>query len=106
MKVGVLTAALQALTPRAVREADPDRASADWAAFARQAGPHTMQLSAALHPSEADGPAEAPPDPAANTPHLRAPSHQKRARRARAALDASKVGLSDIGYFDNMLHED
>src|SRR5687767_8062169 len=106
MKVGILTAALQELTPRAVRDADPDRAIEDWAAFAREVGADTMQLSAALHPSEADVPAEALLDPVANTLDLRAPFDEKRARRVRAALDASKVGLSDIGYFDNMLHED
>ena len=30
MKVGVLTAALQELTPREARNADPDRAIEDW----------------------------------------------------------------------------
>src|SRR4030095_2601435 len=42
MKVGVLTAALQELTPRAVRDADPDRAIAGWIAFA--AGPGGGEL--------------------------------------------------------------
>jgi sugar phosphate isomerase/epimerase len=106
MKVGVLTAALQELTPRAVRDADPDRAIEDWAAFAREVGADTMQLSAALHPSEADVPAEALLDPVANTLDLRAPFDKDRARRVRAALEQNGVGLSDLGYFDNMLHED
>ena len=105
MKVGVLTAALQELTPRAVRDADPDRAIEDWAAFAREVGADTIQLSAALHPSEADVPAEAMLDPVANTLDLRAPFDKDRARRVRAALDANKVGLSDLGYFDDMLHQ-
>ena len=35
MKVGVLTAALQELTPRDVRDADPDRAIEEWVEFAR-----------------------------------------------------------------------
>ena len=87
MKVGVLTAALQELTPRAVRDADPDRAIEDWAAFAREVGADTMQLSAALHPSEADVPAEAMLDPVANTLDLRAPFDKDRARRVKAALD-------------------
>ena len=106
MKVGVLTAALQELTPRAVRDADPDRAVEDWAAFAREVGADTMQLSAALHPSEADVPAEAMLDPVANTLDLRAPFDKDRARRVKAALEQNQVGLSDLGYFDNMLHDD
>ena len=105
-EIGVLTAALQELTPRAVRDADPDRAVEDWAAFAREVGADTMQLSAALHPSEADVPAEAMLDPVANTLDLRAPFDKDRARRVKAALDQNKVGLSDLGYFDNMLHDD
>src|SRR5829696_8451482 len=106
MKVGVLTAALQELTPREVRDADPDRAIEDWAAFAREAGADYMQLSAALHPSEADVPAEAMLDPVANTLDLREPFDKDRARRVSTALSEHKVGLSDLGYFDNMLHED
>jgi len=106
MKVGVLTAALQELTPRAVRDADPDRAVEDWAAFAREVGADTMQLSAALHPTEADVPAEAMLDPVANTLDLRAPFDKDRARRVKTALEQNKVGLSDLGYFDNMLHDD
>jgi sugar phosphate isomerase/epimerase len=106
MKVGVLTAALQELTPRAVRDPDPDRAVEDWAAFARRVGADFIQLSAALHPSEADVPAEAMLDPVANTLDLRAPFDQARARRVRAALEAHRVGLSDLGYFDNMLHDE
>ena len=38
MKVGVLTAALQELTPREVRDADPDRAIEEWLEFARELG--------------------------------------------------------------------
>src|ERR1700730_7980344 len=59
MKVGVLTAALQELTPRAVRDPDPDRAIEEWLDFARELGASNVQLSAALHPSEADVPADA-----------------------------------------------
>jgi sugar phosphate isomerase/epimerase len=106
MKIGVLTAALQELTPRSVRDEDPDRAIEDWAAFAREVGADYMQLSAALHPTESDFSAEAMLDPVANTLDLRKPFDEARARRARAALEASRVGLSDLGYFDNMLHED
>lgn len=106
MKIGVLTAALQELTPRAIRDADPDRAIEDWAAFAREVGADHIQLSAALHPTETDVPPEAMLDPVANTLDLRQPFDEGRAKRARGALDAHHVGLSDIGYFDNMLHDD
>ncbi len=106
MKIGVLTAALQELTPRAVRDPDPDRAVEDWAAFARKVGADYMQLSAALHPTEADVPAEAMLDPVANTLDLRKPFDKDRARRVRKALEANRLGLSDLGYFDNMLHDE
>src|SRR3990170_630154 len=86
MKIGVLTAALQELTPRDARDADPDRAIEDWAAFAREVGADYMQLSAALHPSEADVPPEAMLDPVANTLDLRKPFDRSRAARVQAAL--------------------
>ncbi len=106
MKVSVLTAALQELTPRAVRDADPDRAVEDWLAFARDLDCPFIQLSAALHPSEADVPPEAMLDPVANTLDLRQPFDRRRADRVLAAMRATGVGLSDLGYFDNMLHDD
>ncbi len=106
MKIGVLTAALQELTPREVRDPDPDRAVEDWAAFAAEVGVDYVQLSAALHPSESDVPAEAMLDPVANTLDLREPFHEARARRVRAALEEHRIGLSDVAYFDNMLHHD
>jgi sugar phosphate isomerase/epimerase len=106
MPVGILTAALQELTPRAVRDADPDRAIEDWLDFARDLAADTIQLSAALHPSEADVPPEAMLDPVANTLDLRRPFDAARAARVEAACRAAGVGVSDIGYFDNMLHHD
>jgi sugar phosphate isomerase/epimerase len=106
MKVGVLTAALQELTPREVRDPDPDRAIEEWLVFARDLGASYIQLSAALHPSESDVPAEAMLDPVANTLDLRAPFDRARARRVEAALKATGIGLSDVGYFDNLLHHD
>jgi sugar phosphate isomerase/epimerase len=106
MKIGVLTAALQELTPRQIRDADPDRAIEDWVAFARELGADNIQLSAALHPSEADVPAEAMLDPVANTLDLREPFNPARATRVLNALSEHRVGLSDLGYFDNMLHHD
>jgi len=106
MKIGVLTAALQELTPRSVRDADPDRAIEEWLEFAGELGVNYIQLSAALHPSESDVPAEALLDPVANTLDLRRPFDKSRARRVEAALKSSGVGLSDFAYFDNMLHHD
>jgi sugar phosphate isomerase/epimerase len=106
MKVGVLTAALQELTPRAARDLDPDRAIEEWIEFARELNAGYIQLSAALHPSETDVPPEAMLDPVANTLDLRQPFDKSRACRVGAALKASGIGLSDIAYFDNMLHHD
>jgi sugar phosphate isomerase/epimerase len=106
MKVGVLTAALQELTPRAVRDPDPDRAIEEWLAFARELDVDYIQLSAALHPTETDVPPEAMLDPVANTLDLRKPFDKDRAKRVQAALKEYRVGISDIGYFDNMLHHD
>jgi sugar phosphate isomerase/epimerase len=106
MKVGVLTAALQELTPRAVRDPDPDRAIEEWVEFARDLGASYIQLSAALHPTETDVPPEAMLDPVANTLDLRKAFDKERARRVKASLDANKIGISEVGYFDNMLHDD
>src|SRR5438128_2099267 len=66
MKIGVLTAALQELTPREKRDPDPDLAIEELVAFARGLGADYIQLSAALHPTESDIPAEALLDPVAN----------------------------------------
>jgi len=106
MKVGILSAALQELTPRDVRDADPDRAIEDWIAYAKELGADELQLSAALHPSEADVPPEAMLDPVANTLDLRKPFDGSRAKRVGAALKSAGIALSDIAYFDNLLHDD
>ncbi|MFI5170505.1 MAG: sugar phosphate isomerase/epimerase family protein, partial [Vicinamibacterales bacterium] len=106
MKIGVLTAALQELTPREKRDKDPDLAIEEWLGFARELGADYIQLSAALHPTKADVPAEAMLDPVANTLDLRKPFDKERARRVKAAQKAHSIGISDVGYFDNMLHDD
>jgi sugar phosphate isomerase/epimerase len=106
MKLSVLTAALQELTPRERRDPDPDLAVEEWLDFARDIGAPYIQLSAALHPSEADVPAEALLDPVANTLDLRAPLDRRRADRILAAMHETGVGLSDLAYFDNMLIAD
>jgi len=106
MKVGVLTAALQELTPREVRDPDPDRAIEEWVEFAKELGASYIQLSSALHPTETDVPPEAMLDPVANTLDLRKPFDKERAKRVQTSLDANKIGISEVGYFDNMLHDD
>ena len=37
---------------------------------------------------------------------LRKPFDKERARRVKAAQKAHSIGISDIGYFDNLLHHD
>jgi sugar phosphate isomerase/epimerase len=106
MQLAVFTAALQELTPREKRDADPDLAIEEWLDFARELNCPNIELSAALHPSESDVPAAALLDPVANTLDLRRPFDAKRAARVRRAMQATRVGLSDLGYFDNMLAPD
>ena len=106
MPIGILTAAIQELTPRETRDADPDAAVEDWLEFASELGADVIQLSAALHPDESDVPPEAMLDPVANTLDLRQPFTKERAKRVLDAIDHSGVGIADIGYFDNMLHDD
>ena len=106
MKLSVLTAALQELTPRALRDADPDLAIEEWLQFAVDLDCPNIQLSAALHPDVSSVPAEALLDPVANTLDLRQPFEAHRARRVLSAMRTTGVGLSDLGYFDNMLVSD
>ena len=67
MKISVLTAALQELTPREKRDPDPDLAIEEWLRFSSDIGSPYIELSTALHPSVSDVPAEAMLDPVANT---------------------------------------
>jgi sugar phosphate isomerase/epimerase len=106
MPVGVLTAALQELTPRERRDPDPDLAVEEWLQFASDLGADCIELSAALHPSVADVPAEAMLDPVANTLDLREPFTEARAKRVLAAVDSTGVQIADVAYFDDLLHED
>jgi sugar phosphate isomerase/epimerase len=106
MRLSILTAALQELTPRSRRDADPDLAVEEWLEFASQIGAPNIELSAALHPTESDVPAAAMLDPVANTLDLRRPFDAERAARVRRAMQATRVGLSDLAYFDNMLAPD
>jgi sugar phosphate isomerase/epimerase len=106
MKLSLFTAAFQELTSRAVRDADPDRAVEDWLEFSRDLDCPNIELSAALHPTMSDVPAEALLDPVANTLDLRQPFDRSRAGRIHSAMRATGVGLSDLAYFDNMLVAD
>ena len=106
MPVGVLTAALQELTPRERRDPDPDLAIEEWLEFASELGADNIELSAALHPDFADVPPEAMLDPVANTLDLRDPFTTARAERVLAAVDATGVEIADVAYFDDLLHED
>ena len=106
MRVGVLSAALQELTPRRRRDTDPDLAIEEWLAFARDLGADVLQVSTAFHPSEGDVPPEAMLDPVANTLDLRQPFSRERARRVEAAVKSTGVPISDLAYFDNLLHHD
>jgi len=106
MKLSILTAALQELTPRERREADPDVAIEEWLAFAAEIGAPNIELSCALHPTQSDVPAEALLDPVANTLDLRKPFTAARAARVAGAMRSTGVGLSEVGYFDNMLAAD
>jgi hypothetical protein len=94
MQVGVLTAALQELTPREVRDADPDRAIEDWLVFGRELGASHIQLSAALHPSETDVPPEAMLDPVANTLDLRRPSRAAPASPTSPTSTTSSITIA------------
>ncbi|TLY53856.1 MAG: TIM barrel protein, partial [Gammaproteobacteria bacterium] len=106
MQLSILTAALQEMTPRERRDADPDLAIEEWLEFARQLGCPNIELSAALHPTQSDVPAAALLDPVANTLDLRQPFSAARAARVRRAMQSTGVGLSDLAYFDNMLAAD
>jgi sugar phosphate isomerase/epimerase len=69
-------------------------------------GADSIELSAALHPTVADVPAEAMLDPVANTLDLRQPFDEARASRVKAAVGETGVEIADVAYFDDLLHED
>ena len=92
MKLSILTAAFQELTPRERRDPDPDLAIEEWLEFARVIGSPNIQLSAALHPTLSDVPEEAMLDPVANTLDLRAPFDT----RPGASLDICPAATSGI----------
>ncbi len=75
MKVGVLTAALQELTPREVRDPDPDRAIEDWLAFAQRAGRE-------LHPAVGGAASDASPTCPPRRCSIRSPTRSTCASRS------------------------
>src|SRR3982074_20292 len=106
MRLSILTAALQELTPRNRRDADPDLAIEEWLEFARELRCPSIELSAALAPTESGVPAAALLDPVANPLDLRQPFGAARASRVRRAMQSTGVGLSDLAYLANMLAAD
>jgi sugar phosphate isomerase/epimerase len=106
MRIGVLTAALQELTPREKRRQDPDLAIEDWIRYGRRLGVRRLQLSSALPAELADVPSEAMLDPVADHLNVLAPLDAARVRRIEAALSAEQMSFSDLAYFDNMLVAD
>src|SRR5258706_13485345 len=95
MRLSLLTAALQELTPRERRDADPDLAVEEWLGFSGEVGSPNIQLSAALHPTRSDVPAAALLDPVANTLDLRGPFTPQRATRGLTAMAGRGVRLSE-----------
>ena len=89
MKIGVLTAALQELTPRAVRDPDPDRAIEDWVGLRPRGG---RRLHPALGRAAPERVPTCRPRPCSirwPTPSTCAsPSTRTRAKRVQAALEA------------------
>lgn len=106
MNIGILTAALQDLTSRDIRNQDPDRAIEEWVEYASTIGAKHIQLSTALHPEDADVPPDAMLDPVADHLSLREPFDAKRAERVATVLKKYGVRISDLGYFDNFLTPD
>ena len=106
MSVGVLTAALQELTPRDRRDPDPDLAVEEWLDFARAVGADCIELSAAIHPDlRTSRPkrcsTQSPtPSTCANRSTRTGPA------RVLAAVQATGVEIADVAYFDNLLHDD
>lgn len=114
MQMSILTAALQELTPRESnhqtygkgRDEDPDRAIIDWLDYAKLIGVDNIQLSSALHPDVAPISADEMLDPVANHLDLRKPFTAERAQRVADAVKRTGIGITEIGYFDDMICAD
>ncbi len=107
MPVGVLTAALQELTPRERRDPDPDLAVEEWLQFAADLGrrQHRALHRAAPQPSPTYRPRPCStrwPTPSTSV----TPSTRSEPSASSTPCDATGVSIADVGYFDDMLHED
>ena len=106
MKVGVLTAALQELTPREVRDA---RSRPRHRGVGR-VRPHPRRR---LHPAVLGAAPDrnrrsSRGDARSGRQHAGSAEAVRQGPRAprRGAARRSRIGLSDVGYFDNLLHHD
>ena len=107
MKVGVLTAALQELTPREVRDPDPGSRHRRLAGVRAGAG---RRATSSCRRRCTRRRRTCRPKRCSTRWRTRSTCGSRSTRSARsgsrAALDATGVGISDVGYFDNMLHDD
>ena len=107
MKIGVLTAALQELTPRDKRDRTPTSRSRSGSRSRRELGADYIQLSAALHPRSGRRARRRRCSTRwPNTSNCASPSTRTARKRVQSALKANGIGFSDLGYFDNMLVDD
>ena len=105
MKVGVYSKALEELTPRAVREADPDRRSRTGPGLPATSGrPRCSWPRPCTQPARCSGGGDA--RPGRQHPGPPRSVHPGPRPRVLAALRRTGVELSDLGYFDNLLHQD
>ena len=95
MKIGVLTAALQELTPREVRDNDPDRAIEEWVGVRARA---RRRLHPALGRAAPDEGRRAAPRPCSTRWPTRStsrkPFDKDRAKRVKAALEGARRSAS------------
>ena len=78
----------------------------EWLDFRAELDVDCIRLSAALHPTESNVPRKPCSIRWPITRSSLSPSIGPPPRRVEAALKATGVGLSDLAYFDNMLHHD
>ena len=106
MPVGVLTAALQELTPRERRDPDPDLAIEEWLDFA---GSSTPTASSSPRRCTRRSPTSRPRRCSIRSP-TRSICASRSTRCGRSACSPPStppgVAIADVGYFDDMLHED
>jgi sugar phosphate isomerase/epimerase len=107
MKVGVLSAALQELTPRERRDTDPDLAIEEWLAFARDLGADVLQVFDSI--SSQRRRCAAGSDAGSGREHIGTFGIRSAANERdewKRAVKSTGVPVSDLAYFDNLLHHD